>query len=102
MNIIFANGPEIRAYDVQKRKEFDVISQEKHIEAVDFDPKNEMVFWVDSYDRKIKRSYMVNARGGEVKMGYPQELSLKGKTPQIIFYLLNLFHASQLKQANFK
>lgn len=78
VSVVFANGPEIRAYDVQKRREFDVVGQEKHIEAIDFDPKNEMVFWVDSFDRKIKRSYMVNALAGQVKIGYSQELSFKG------------------------
>lgn len=37
-----------------------------------------MVFWVDSKERKIKRSYMIDARQGEVKVGYAQELTMKG------------------------
>lgn len=63
---------------MSRKREVDVISREKHIEALDFDPTTEMVFWVDSKDRKIKRSYMLNARAGEVKVGYAQELPLKG------------------------
>lgn len=39
----------------------------------------EMVFWVDSYEKKIKRSYMVDALQGEVKVGFPQDLTVKGE-----------------------
>ncbi|XP_046659437.1 low-density lipoprotein receptor-related protein 2 [Homalodisca vitripennis] len=79
-SVLFSNGEEIRAYEVTSKREIDVISQEKHIEALDFDPTMEMVFWVDSKERKIKRSYMVNARGGQVKVGFAQELNLKGNS----------------------
>lgn len=83
--IIFANGAEIKAFDVSTRRELDVISREKHIDALDFDPEQEMVFWVDSKERKIKRSFMVNAHSGEVKVGYAQELSIKGITLSKIY-----------------
>lgn len=75
---MFANGPEIRAFIQGKNDEFDVITSEKRIEAIDYDPKREMVFWADSYDKTIKRSYMVNALNGEVKTGYAQDLNMKG------------------------
>lgn len=79
--MIFSNGEEIRAFEVTSKREVDIISKEKHIEALDFDPTTEMVFWVDSKDKKIKRSYMINARAGAVKVGYAQELALKGTLP---------------------
>ncbi|XP_059057986.1 low-density lipoprotein receptor-related protein 2 [Achroia grisella] len=78
--LMFANGPEIRAFVQDKNEEFDVITSEKRIEAIDFDPKNEMVFWADSYDKTIKRSYMVNAMGGQVKTGFAQDLNMKGNS----------------------
>ncbi|XP_037294723.1 LOW QUALITY PROTEIN: low-density lipoprotein receptor-related protein 2 [Manduca sexta] len=76
--LMFANGPEIRAFVQEKNDQFDVITSEKRIEAIDYDPKKEMVFWADSYDKTIKRSYMVNALNGEVKTGFAQDLNMKG------------------------
>lgn len=67
----------------------DVIENENRIEAVDYNPNTEMVFWVDSYNRSIKRSYMVNAKDGKVKIGYAQDLNLKGerKGGKVTFFL---------------
>lgn len=75
--LIFANGPEIRAYRLKEREEIPVINDEKRIEAIDFNPETQMVFWADSYDKTIKRSYMIDAQQGAVKMGYAQDLSMK-------------------------
>lgn len=75
VSIVYSNGEDIEAYQIHKRKEVDVIRNEKRIEAIDYDPKNEMVFWVDSYSKQIKRSYMVDALAGEVKVGYAQDLT---------------------------
>ncbi|XP_014481783.1 PREDICTED: low-density lipoprotein receptor-related protein 2 [Dinoponera quadriceps] len=75
--VLFADGPEVRAYGLQTKQEIDVIGDEKQVQAIDFDPKAEYVFWIDSYDNTIKRSYMVNARKGEAKVGYAQDLNMK-------------------------
>ncbi|XP_066588132.1 low-density lipoprotein receptor-related protein 2 isoform X2 [Prorops nasuta] len=75
--LIFSNGAELRAYDMRHREEFYVISDEKRIQAVDFHPRSEYVFWIDSHDNTIKRSYMVNAKNGEVKTGFAQDLNMK-------------------------
>lgn len=58
----------------------DVISEEKRIEALDYNPETKMVFWADSYDKTIKRSYMINALDGKVKTGYAQDLNMKGNS----------------------
>lgn len=76
--LIYSNGPEIRGYDLSKKDEFDVISSEKRIEAIDYDTKSQIVFWADSYDKTIKRSYMVNAQDGQAKIGFAQDLNMKG------------------------
>lgn len=75
--LMFANGPEIRGFDENQNDEFRVISAEKRIEAVDYHPTREMIFWADSYDKTIKRSYMVGALEGRVKTGYAQDLNMK-------------------------
>lgn len=78
--LLFSNGPEIRAFVQDKNEQFDVITAEKRIEAIDYDPKQEIVFWADSYDKTIKRSYMINAVNGEVKSGYAQDLNMKANS----------------------
>lgn len=78
INLIFSSGPEIRGYDPQKMDQFDVIGEEKRIEALDYDPVHQILFWADSYDKTIKRSYMVNAQDGQAKIGYSQDLDMKG------------------------
>ena len=53
---------------------------QKRIEALDYNPESQMIFWTDSYDKTIKRSYMVNAMNGDAKVGYAQDLNMKGGT----------------------
>jgi len=82
--VLFANGPELRAYDLHTSEEMDVIDNEKRIQAIDFDPRTEYIFWIDSYDSTIKRSYMVNAKEGEAKIGYAQDLNMKSMYYSVI------------------
>lgn len=77
--VLYAKGPELRAYDQRNKEELDVIDNEKRIQAIDFDPKSEYVFWIDSHDNTIKRSYMVNAKDGQAKIGHAQDLNMKSK-----------------------
>jgi low density lipoprotein-related protein 2 len=76
--VIFSSGPEIRGFNLKHNEEFSVIAAEKRIEAIDYDPEKQLVFWADSYDRTIKRSYMVNAMDGQAKIGFAQDLNMKG------------------------
>ncbi|XP_049818680.1 low-density lipoprotein receptor-related protein 2 [Aethina tumida] len=80
VSLLFANGPEIRSIDIKEQEEVGVITEEKRIEAVDYNPKTQMIFWADSYDKTIKRSYMINAVNGEAKTGYAQDLEMKGSS----------------------
>lgn len=78
VSVIFSNGEEIKSYQAHMRHEVDVIRNEKRIEALDYNLKTEMIFWVDSYEKKIKRSYMIDALEGRVKVGFAQDLTVKG------------------------
>lgn len=78
--LIFANGPEIRGLDLKVMDEFDIIASEKRIEAIDYNPESQIIFWADSYDKTIKRSYMPNAQNGQAKIGYAQDLNMKGNS----------------------
>ncbi|CAB3367800.1 Hypothetical predicted protein [Cloeon dipterum] len=77
VNLLLANGPGIRSLEQVQRRETDVVMGEKRIEAVDFNPRTEMVFWVDSFDKSVRRSYMAGAQGGHAKIGFAQDLSIK-------------------------
>ncbi|KAL4708620.1 hypothetical protein ACJJTC_001059, partial [Scirpophaga incertulas] len=76
--LLYANGPDIRAFAQARNEQFDVISGEKRIEAIDYDPTHELIYWADSYERTIKRSYMVNALNGRARSGFAQDLGVKG------------------------
>lgn len=76
---MYSSGSEIRGFEDHNKRLLDVIENENRIEAVDFDPMNEMIYWVDSYNRSIRRSYMVNAQDGKVKMGYAQSLNIESE-----------------------
>lgn len=78
LTVVYTNGPELRGYESNEKKHLSILSNEKRIRAIDFDPKSEIVYWADSYDQSIKRSYMVDAKDGQVKVGYPQDLNIKG------------------------
>ena len=78
--LIFSSGPEIRGFNLKANEEFDVIGSEKRIEAIDYNPESQIVFWADSYDKTIKRSYMVNAMDGQAKIGFAQDLNMKGNS----------------------
>ena len=74
--VIYATGSEIRAFDVHKRVEMPVIANEKRVQALDFDPRMEYVYWIDSHDNRIKRSFMINAKNGDAKIGFAQDLNI--------------------------
>lgn len=80
MVLLYSNGPEIRAFVQDRNEQFDVITAEKRIEAIDYDPKQEIVFWADSYDKTIKRSYMIGAVDGQVRSGHAQDLDMKANS----------------------
>ncbi|KAK0162271.1 hypothetical protein PV327_008621 [Microctonus hyperodae] len=75
--LIFADGPEIRSYNSHTKSEQSIIADEKRVRSIDFDPRSEIIFWIDSHDNTIKRSYMINAKEGQAKIGYAQDLNIK-------------------------
>ncbi|XP_043484789.1 low-density lipoprotein receptor-related protein 2 [Leptopilina heterotoma] len=75
--VIYANGPEIRALDIHKRDEMLVMTNEKRVNAIDFDPRKEYVYWIDGYDHRIKRSFMIHAKNGDAKIGFAQDLNIQ-------------------------
>lgn len=85
--IMFANGPEIRSYTRKDRKYADVYRGAFRIEAIDFDPKRNVVYWSDSYEKAIKRS-LIPQRGNEARVGFAQDLKFKGKVVSSIFLKL--------------
>ncbi|XP_046609747.1 low-density lipoprotein receptor-related protein 2 isoform X1 [Neodiprion virginianus] len=77
VTILYGNGPEIRGFNLHKHEEIDVVADEERVKALDYDVKMEYVYWIDGHNNTIKRSYMPNARNGNVKIGYAQDLNIR-------------------------
>lgn len=77
--VLFSYGEELRAYDLRTKEEMDLIDNQDRVFTIDFDPRTEYVFWIDAYKRAIRRSYMLNAKEGQAKIGYAQDLNMKSK-----------------------
>jgi len=60
-------------------RDLSVIVEEKRIQSLDYNPRQEMVYWADSFDHSLKRSFMVEAQNGAVKIGHAQDLTIKSK-----------------------
>lgn len=50
IEVLYTTGQEIKAHRLRKRKDeaFEVIKNEARIEAIDYDPKKMIIFWIDS------------------------------------------------------
>ncbi|XP_056632979.1 low-density lipoprotein receptor-related protein 2 isoform X2 [Diorhabda sublineata] len=83
VTLLVANGGEIRSFELKLRDVEGVIIEEQRIDAVDYNPTQQMIFWADSRQKTIKRSYMVNALNGQVKTGYSQDLGIKGSSKPV-------------------
>lgn len=75
--VLYANGPEIRAIEVNEQHQSSLISGESRIQAIDFDPVDSIVYWSDSHEKTIKRAIMPNVNDSSHGNGFPQNLNLK-------------------------
>ena len=75
--LVFGSGQEIRGLNLYKNEEVDVVVNEKRVNAIDFDPKMEYIYWIDGHDRTIRRSAMVD--GKMVQIGFAQDLVSNGE-----------------------
>ncbi|OQV14980.1 Low-density lipoprotein receptor-related protein 2 [Hypsibius exemplaris] len=81
-SLLLASGSEIRRLKMNRAGSgpYDnVISNESRINAVDYDIKNDMIYWADSNDRTIKRSFIPHA-DSETRAGHPQTLDIPSVT----------------------
>ena len=86
--ILFSTGEEIHGEVLAKQmKIFDVIKNETRIEAIDFDPKEMMLYWVDSEEKSIRRSFIPGTKEHpEAQIGYPQEIQSTTNKVTVIAY----------------
>ena len=70
---MFSTGADIRGEYLTNRTFYDVIKNEARIEALDFDPKTMVVYWVDSREQMIKRSFIPDtSMHPAARIGHPQ------------------------------
>ena len=86
-SLMFSTGPDIRGEYISNRTFYDVIKNEARIEALDFNPKNMVVYWVDSQEQMIKRSFIPDtSMHPEAKIGHPQvTATFNTRIPSMIF-----------------
>lgn len=80
INLIVSNGPEIRGLNLTDGgRRFDVIKGES-INSLDYEPRSGIVYWTDSYERTIKRSYIPGSpEQKNVTVGYAQDLAIRSR-----------------------
>ena len=70
---MFSTGSEIRGEYLNNKTYFDVIKNEARIRSVDFDPQTMMLYWVDSQEQAIKRSFIPDTEVHPgARIGHPQ------------------------------
>lgn len=73
--VLYSTGSDIRGDVVEQKREFDVIKNETRIEGMDFNPVTMMLYWADSQERAIKRSYIPRTDEQPLAaIGHPQVL----------------------------
>ena len=79
ITVLYSNGPDIRGLNLTADKGFDVIRGDS-IESLDYDTKSGIVYWTDSYEKTIKRSYLPGSpERKNVTVGYAQNLDIKSR-----------------------
>ena len=78
-DVFFASSGTIRSHEEgQINRMSDVVIDQGRIEDIDYDPRSNMIYWVDSAERRIKRSHIPKMRNG-AEIGYPQDVQTAGQ-----------------------
>ena len=78
IELFFSSGEEIRGLQPEKDRELEVVKDQERIEGLDFDPIKNMIYWVDSQEKSIKRSFIPGMHDS-VEIGHPQDIQPAGK-----------------------
>ena len=72
--LLFSNGQTIIGNELgSENKAIEIVKEQRSISSMDYDPINNMIYWVDRADRMVKRSYIpVLHKNSEI--GHPQDL----------------------------
>merc|ERR1712106_830793 len=77
--LFFTSGEQIRSQEEGVgNREMEVVKDQERIEGIDYDPKTNMIYWVDSQEKSIKRSFIPKMHAG-AEIGHPQEIQPAGK-----------------------
>lgn len=86
--LLYSTGPEVLMEGLHMKRSLDVIKNEARIESMDYDPLTMMLFWVDSEEQTLKRSFIPGTdEQPEVKIGFGQDLLTSENTqPKSVAY----------------
>uniref|UniRef100_T1IUN7 EGF-like domain-containing protein n=1 Tax=Strigamia maritima TaxID=126957 RepID=T1IUN7_STRMM len=73
--MLYTNGPDLLRYNIQRADLAEVIHGQTRIQSLDYEPHQNMVYWVDSNDLTLKRSFLLSKDGSFIS-GFAQDLNL--------------------------
>ena len=76
--VLFANGPDVRAIDYEQQQQHLVVTSQSRTQSIDFDPVEKVIYWTDTYEKRIKRSYVPDFLDEAHGSDLPQELLVTG------------------------
>lgn len=76
--ILFANGPDIRAVDYEQQRQQLLITGQSRAQSVDFDPIQQLLYWIDSYERALKRAFIPDMQDSGHGTELAQDLNING------------------------
>ena len=78
-DVLFASSGSIRSHELgQINRMSDVVIEQGRIEDIDYDPRDKMIYWVDSSQRRIKRSWLPKIAENEAEIGDAQDIQVIG------------------------
>ncbi|KFM82299.1 Low-density lipoprotein receptor-related protein 2, partial [Stegodyphus mimosarum] len=78
--VMYSTGSEVRAFQLKMDHQFSFITGESRIQALDYDITKDIMYWTDTSEKTIKRSFIPDVMYQDTSSGFAQNLELKGLT----------------------
>lgn len=75
--LFYSDGTEIRTIDYNGQYQSLIVNGETRVQALDFDPVEKIIYWIDSFDSSIKRAIIPNVNDPSHGMAFSQDMKLK-------------------------
>ncbi|KAF7489353.1 hypothetical protein SSS_07649 [Sarcoptes scabiei] len=80
--LFYSEGPEIRFIDYQGQYQSSIVIGDR-IQALDYDPIEKIIYWIDSFDSSIKRAVIPDIKDPNHGMAFTQDMKLQSPNKMI-------------------